>query len=105
MGQLAGPLIALDLRMKKLLWLAAAVSAVVAAGIATAAIINSRHRQLRGQPLALAGGWGFIPPEDILEAELVVEIIPLDVMSGPLPVDAATQEMLQELADTSMFLK
>ncbi|GEM_PF-2987951 len=91
--------------MKKLLWLAAAVSALAAAGVATAAIINSRRKQLRGQPLALAGGWGFIPPEDILEAEIIVEIVPLDFMSGPLPVDPATQELLQELADTSLFLK
>ncbi len=91
--------------MKKLLWLAAAVSAVAAAGVATAAILRARRKQLRGQPLALAGVWGFIPPEDILEAEIIVELIPLDVMSGPLPVDRATQEMLQVLADTSMFLE
>ncbi|CAN5730361.1 hypothetical protein BH11MYX1_BH11MYX1_52520 [soil metagenome] len=61
--------------------------------------------------------FGFAPQLELLEAEIfeaelvedevveIIEIIPLDVMSGPLAVDEATQAMLAQLADRAMFLK
>jgi hypothetical protein len=100
--------------MKKLLWVAAGVGAVAAVGLAAAAIVNSRRKQLGRPRLMLAGMLGFAPQlelyqdEDIFEAELVdttvIEIMTLDV-SGPLMVDEATQAMLAQLADNALFLK
>ena len=100
--------------MKKLLWLAGAVGVLAAVGVATAAVLHTRRKQL-GQPrLALAGMLGFgseleLSEGDIYDAEIIqediIELVPLDVMSGPLAVDDATQAMLAQLADRAMFLK
>ncbi len=104
--------------MRKLLWVATGVGAVVAIGVAAAVSINSRRKYL-GQPrLALTGMGGGAPgldrfeldrfEDDIVDAELVdvavIEIMTLDV-SGPLLVDDATQAMLAQLADNALFLK
>lgn len=95
--------------MKKLLWLAGAAGV-----LAAVAVLHTRRKQL-GQPrLALAGMLGFgseleLSEGDIYDAEIIqediIELVPLDVMSGPLAVDDATQAMLAQLADRAMFLK
>ncbi len=100
--------------MKKLLWIAGVVSAVAAVGAATAAVvISARKKQLAVRPRSLVGPVGFTTLElavgDIFDAEIIeddiIEIIPLDAMSGPLSIDRETQAMLEQLSDRAMFLK
>jgi hypothetical protein len=85
--------------MKTLLWLTAAVGAVAATA---AAVYTYRHRDLLAHrtPLALAGG----PALEVAEAQ-IIEIVPLEVNSGPMILDAETERMLEALSDRAMFLR
>jgi hypothetical protein len=81
--------------MKTVMWLVAAAGALAASAFALSAF---RRRGFLQPAYALASA-----PLDLDQTQ-VIEIVPLDV-SGPLFLDAATEALLERLADDALFLK
>ena len=81
--------------MKMFLWFAAAAGTLAVAGLIADRVLRKQALELRR---TLPAG-----PSDVLEVA-VIEITPFDV-PGPLATDIATIELLDELANESLFLK